>query len=87
MSYFVYVIRGQGGKLYKGITNSIERRLYFHNNDMNGRTKGKGPFELVHHEEFATKQEAVVREKFLKSGQGREFLKAILSKIISSVGA
>ena len=54
---------------------------------MNGRTKGKGPFELVHHEEFATKQEAVVREKFLKSGQGREFLKAILSKIISSVGA
>ena len=34
------------------------------------------PFELIYSEEAATSREARVREKFLKSGKGRAFIKS-----------
>ena len=36
------------------------------------------PFDLVYFETYKTRSEAVAREKFLKSGAGREFIKEIL---------
>jgi hypothetical protein len=38
-------------------------------------THGRGPWELVHSAEFQTRALAMTREKFLKSGQGRLWLK------------
>ena len=46
---------------------------------LGGGTKGGqqfGRFELIHREAFASYAEARVREKFLKSGQGRKWLDA-----------
>jgi putative endonuclease len=37
--------------------------------------KQKGPWRLIYSEEHATRSEAMKREKFLKSGQGREWIK------------
>ncbi len=38
------------------------------------------PFELIYLEEFKNRQEARIKEKYLKSGVGKEFLKRISSK-------
>jgi predicted GIY-YIG superfamily endonuclease len=37
--------------------------------------KQKGSWHLIYSEELATRSEAMQREKFLKSGQGREWIK------------
>jgi len=44
------------------------------NNGLNKFTSQNRPFRLIYSEEFSSKTEAIRREKFLKSGQGRKFL-------------
>lgn len=74
--YHIYVVQNPKGKLYKGFTNNIEKRLMQHNaNDgFSSYTSNRGPWTLVYQEECATEAEARMREKFFKSGRGREFL-------------
>ncbi|MBP7808104.1 MAG: GIY-YIG nuclease family protein [Bacteroidia bacterium] len=77
--FFVYVLKSEkDGRLYKGFTNNIDRRIDEHNKGQNKSTKGFRPWKLVHIEKFATLTEARNREKFLKTGQGRDYLKKIL---------
>jgi len=75
--YYTYVIKNPKGILYKGSTDNVPKRLKQHNGEtlFNSFTKKRGPWELVHLEEFKTRREARRREIFLKSGKGREFLK------------
>ena len=62
------------------MTDNIERRLSEHNSGKVTSTKGYIPWELVHLETFDSRVEARKREKFLKSGDGRAFLKRILTQ-------
>ena len=74
----VYVLRSlKNDWLYIGLTNDLDRRVREHNRGYNRSTKGKGPFELVHYEEFETRPRARRREIYLKSGIGRETLKRL----------
>ena len=76
MKHYVYVIRSvSSGRFYTGQTNNLENRFFAHNNGLSPYTKGKGPWILVYSEEFDSRSEAMIREKFLKTGKGREFLK------------
>lgn len=78
--FFVYVIKSKiDGRLYKGFTNNLERRLKEHNFGKNKTTAPYKPWSLVYNEGFETRKEARKREKYLKSGAGREFLKNILN--------
>jgi putative endonuclease len=75
--FFTYVLQNPQGILYKGQTNNLKKRILLHNSDdgFHSFTKHRGPWQLVYSENFATRAEASRREKFLKSGQGRAFLK------------
>ncbi|MCL4377576.1 MAG: GIY-YIG nuclease family protein [Actinobacteria bacterium] len=74
--YFVYVLRSlKDNKRYIGFTDNLERRLTEHNSGKVKSTKNRKPLELIYHEEYTDKFEAMNREKFFKSGRGREFLK------------
>lgn len=75
--YYVYVIESvKDGKRYTGMTNDLERRLREHNAGHPGTvsTRGRGPFKLFYYEKVFDGLTAREREKFLKSGKGREFL-------------
>jgi putative endonuclease len=77
--FYTYVLKSfKNGNLYTGSTNNIVRRLSEHNNGQTKYTKIAGPFELIYKETYNTKTEAIKREKFLKTGKGRELLKEIL---------
>ena len=81
MGYFVYVLESEvDGRLYKGHTSDIDKRIIEHNTGKTKSTKGYKPWRLVYFEEFDTREEAVLREKYLKTGSGREFLKEKLIK-------
>ena len=81
--YTVYIIQNPQGILYKGHTNNLERRIREHNisNSRFSRyTKNKGPWKLIYQECFSTRKEAMKREKYFKTGKGREELIALKSK-------
>ena len=78
--YKVYVLKSENfGKLYVGYTEDIENRLIKHNSGSVRSTKAYRPYSLVYFEDFESKTTARKREIFLKSGQGREFLKEKLA--------
>lgn len=75
-TYTVYVLHSfRNGWLYIGLTDNLRRRLKQHNRGYERATRGKGPFEVIYTESFESRQEARTREKQLKSGSGREWLK------------
>jgi len=77
--FTTYVLQSKStGRLYTGSTSELVRRLEQHNTDLSTSTKHRGPWQLVHREDFATLAEAVRRERYLKTGKGREELKWIL---------
>jgi putative endonuclease len=85
--FHVYVLRSEAaGRHYVGFTSDLTQRLGQHNDGITKSTKNRGPWEMVHHEEFNTRPEAVQRERFLKTGQGREELKKILVSAGDSAG-
>ena len=74
--YTVYVLLSMSkGKHYIGQTQDLERRLREHEQGIAGYTRNRGPWELIYEERLETRSEAMIRERFLKSGQGREWLK------------
>lgn len=75
MNYFVYILKNKNDQIYIGQTNNLEDRLKRHNSGTQKYTKNKGPFELVYCERYLTRSEAMGREKTLKSGQGREWIR------------
>jgi putative endonuclease len=85
MPYYVYILQSQStGKTYVGQTDDLERRVAQHNDPDFKLTlytkRNKGPWKLIHYEEFETRAEAMRREKYLKSGQGREWIRDNLLK-------
>lgn len=70
----VYILKSiTTGLLYVGISRNLSRRLREHKKGQSIGTRGKGPWELVHQETFSDYKTAREREKFLKSGKGREW--------------
>ena len=88
MSYFAYVLLNPDGRTYVGHTNDLDRRLFQHNDpEYHGTLHTKrfpGPWTLIHAEEFSSRSDAMRRERELKSGKGREFVKAIVSDLSRS---
>ena len=83
--YLVYVLRSEkDGRFYVGMTNDIIRRLKEHNAGKSKSTKGFTPWILVFTETLPSREEARKREKYLKSGVGKEYIKDYRSR--SSAG-
>ncbi|MBI2640362.1 MAG: GIY-YIG nuclease family protein [Candidatus Sungbacteria bacterium] len=78
--FFIYVLQSISyGTRYAGSTDNIEKRLSEHNKGRCRYTSGRKPWEIVYREKFESRGEAMKREKFLKSGQGRKWLDDNLS--------
>lgn len=76
--YYVYIlISEKGGRLYKGLSTDIDKRIKEHNSGKTKSTKAFIPWRLIYKEEYYTLEEAREREKFFKSGIGREYLKKL----------
>ena len=64
---FTYILRCADGTYYTGWTNNLEKRLAAHNAGVASKyTRSRRPVELVYHECFETKEEAMAREWRIK---------------------
>ncbi|HIP48757.1 MAG TPA: GIY-YIG nuclease family protein [Lutibacter sp.] len=78
--YFVYILHSTSFKhTYTGMTQDVDKRLFQHNLGQNKSTKAYTPWVIIHVEEFNTRDQARKREKYLKSGVGREFISDLLT--------
>ena len=76
--FYVYVLQSQiDGRLYKGLTQNINERLVQHNKGNTKSTKAFRPWKLLYYESFNSREEAREREKYFKTGIGREFINKI----------
>ncbi len=80
MRCWAYVLRDRSGRHYVGITVDLPQRIKEHNAGRTRGDRGRGPFTLIHREEHPDHATARVREKYLKSGAGREWLKRRLRR-------
>ncbi len=63
----IYILRCSDNSLYTGWTNNLPRRLASHQSGKGSKyTRTRLPVELVYHESFATKEEAMRREWEIK---------------------
>ena len=78
---YVYVLRSLiSDRQYIGLTNDVDRRLREHNGGKMKYTKAYRPWEVVYQESCLDYSSARRREKYLKSGGGRRFLKHLFSE-------
>lgn len=76
-----YVVASADGcYLYKGSGRNLRERLKDHRAGRVSRTKNRRPLTLVYKEYFDAYTEARRKELFLKSGQGRAWLKGQLAQ-------
>ncbi len=75
MKFTVYVLKDEAGKLYKGCSNNLERRLIQHKRGHTITTAKMRHLSVVYKEEFISFDEARKREVYFKTAAGRRFLK------------
>jgi putative endonuclease len=85
--YYVYVIQSKKDrKFYTGFTSDLQTRFWEHNKGRVFSTKGRAPFELIYYEACLNEQDALSREKYLKSGMGKRYLRNRLRRFLSLTG-
>ena len=85
--YFVYILLSEKDNLlYTGYTSDLEQRILMHNNGKVLSTKYRRPLKLIYFEGCINQQDATRREKYLKSGNGKIYLKNRLSNFFNPTG-
>jgi putative endonuclease len=80
LKHFAYVLKSQNHwRFYVGMTTNIEKRVDEHNRGYTKSTKAYAPWVLFFFEEYETREEARMREIYLKSGVGKERINELWS--------
>jgi putative endonuclease len=80
MFYYTYVLRSKKDKeLYIGWCKDLKLRFKQHKNGLVKATKQRLPMELIYYEGCLDEKFAIKREKQLKTGFGRAYLKRRLN--------
>lgn len=73
--YTLYILYSESlDRYYVGYTNGLPRRLSEHNRSKGKYTDAGIPWILVYSESFASKKDAMDREKFIKSRKSKKFI-------------
>ena len=82
--YYVYVLLSlKDGKKYTGYTKDLSLRFEAHQKGKVVSTKHRRPFELIYFEGCLSQQDALKREKYLKTHYGKMFLGNRLKSYLS----
>ncbi len=74
--YYVYVLHSLNDhRLYTGFTENLRQRLKQHNDGKIVSTKVRRPFMMIYYEACHSQEDALHREKYLKTAYGKRFIK------------
>jgi len=72
---YVYVLMNKQRNFYTGCTSDLKKRVDEHNSGRSTYTKTHGPYILIYYEACLSIKDAYARERYLKSGMGKRYLK------------
>ena len=82
--FYTYVLQSKtDGKFYTGFTSDIEKRLDEHNSGKVCSTKSRIPLQLIYFEFCLNIEDAIHREKYLKSTYGKRYIRNRLKHYLS----
>jgi len=85
--FYTYILKSKkDGKMYTGYTADLRKRFKQHSDNKDGYTKGRGPFQLIYYEACLNEIDARSREKYLKSGKGKRYIKSRLKRFLFRTG-
>ena len=74
--YYVYVLKSKkDGKFYTGYTSDLGKRVELHNMGQVESTKFRRPLELVYYEASLHQEDALHRERYLKTTYGHRYIR------------
>ena len=84
--YYVYILQSSKDNkwLYKGVTSDIKKRVKEHNSKKNFSTAPHVPLKLIYYEAYLLKEDAEVREKYLKTSMGKRVIKKQLKYFLEA---
>lgn len=84
--HYVYVLCSQKDrKFYVGYTKNVQKRVEQHNSGKVRSTKRRLPMKLIYWEGCINQQDAATREKYLKTGWGKRYIKARVKDYLMGV--
>jgi putative endonuclease len=83
--FYVYVLQPISDEgFYIGYSTDLKRRLAEHKRGASFATKSRGPWKLIYYEAYLDERDANGRERYLRSGAGRRFLRHQLKNYLGS---
>ena len=84
MPFYVYILKSTiDNRFYVGYTIDLKKRLDSHNQGKVYSTKNRRPFDLIYYEFCLNKNDALHREKYLKTSWGKRYIKNRLKNYLS----
>jgi putative endonuclease len=81
--YYVYVLRSKkDGNFYVGHTADLLKRMGHHNKGLVESTRNRRPLELIYYEACIKQEDALRREKYLKTTYGRRYIRNRLKEYL-----
>lgn len=85
--FYTYVLQSKkNGRLYTGCTGDLRKRFNLHNKGKSNYTKEDSPWILIYYEACVDRVDAYAREKYLKTGMGKRYIKNRLKRFLSLTG-
>jgi len=85
--YYVYVLfSDRDKKFYTGFTDDLKRRVAEHNAGRVRSTSDRRPLRLVYYEACLNQEDAIHREKYLKTTFGKEYIRKRINNFLVEVG-
>ncbi len=77
--WYIYILRSNKDRqLYVGLTNDLKKRVSEHNKGKVPSTYLRRSFKVIYYETHTDRHDAAKRERFLKTGWGKNWIKRTL---------
>jgi len=83
--YYIYILLLNNKQLYTGYTENLRRRMAEHKTGHVEFTSRRLPVNLIHYEAYLLKSDAQRREKYLKTTEGKRFLKQQIKDLLEKM--
>ena len=85
--YYTYVLYSEkDAHWYTGMTRDLRARWNAHTSGAVWSTRSRRPLQLMYYEACRCRDDAVRRERYLKTGRGKRYLKQRLAVELAAVG-
>ncbi|MBI2420967.1 MAG: GIY-YIG nuclease family protein [Candidatus Levybacteria bacterium] len=85
--HYVYFLKLSNGDIYTGYSDDLKRRIPEHKSGKVKSTKNYLPCTLIGYEAYLEKDDALRRERYLKTTEGKRFFNQQFKEVLKKLGS